>query len=280
MSASITATVARVARVLGSSAEATTLVAHVLDVTPARLLLCEPPSDSDLARLERLVSERLSGIPLQHLTGIAHFRNVSVSVGPGVFIPRPETELLAGFGIDRAREVHRNPVVVELGAGSGAISVAIATEVPNASVHAVEVSEDAWPYLQRNAGRTGVELRLGDMTDAFTDLNGTVDVVVSNPPYIPLGEYLGVPREVREHDPVVALFSGEDGLSAMRVVAEVAARLLRPGGWFCAEHADSQGESAPDVFIAHGSFSNITDHKDLNGRPRYVVGRKAGRMGT
>lgn len=280
MRPSVSATVARVARDLGSHAEASTLVAHVLGVTPTELLLRDPPGEEDRARLDSLVEDRRSGIPLQHLTGVAHFRGVSVAVGPGVFIPRPETELIAGFAIDRAREVTRNPVVVELGAGSGAISLAITDEVANASIHAVEVSEDAWPYLTKNVAGTPVDVRLGDMADAFFDLDGTVDVVVANPPYIPLGEYLGVPIEVREHDPLLALFSGDDGLAAMRVVAEVAARLLRPGGWVCVEHADAQGESAPAVFTAHGSFANISDHRDLNGRPRYVVGRRTGRMGS
>lgn len=279
MRPSVSATVARVARDLGSHAEATTLVSHVLGVTPAELLLREPPSGAESARLDSLVEERRSGIPLQHLTGVAHFRRVSVAVGPGVFIPRPETELLAGFAIDRAREVAHDPVIVELGAGSGAISLAISDEVADASIHAVEVSEEAWPYLARNLVGTSVDARLGDMVDAFSDLDGRVDVVVANPPYIPLGEYFGVPVEVREHDPLLALFSGEDGLDAMRVVADVAARLLRPGGWVCAEHADAQGESAPMVFTAQGSFSSIADHLDLNGRPRYVVGRRTGRMG-
>ncbi len=279
MSQSVSATVAKTARLLGSHAEATTLVAHVLGVEPSRLLLGEPPDERARNELDELVGKRLEGIPLQHLTGVAHFRTVSVAVGPGVFIPRPETELLAGFAIERAKEVDDVPVVVELGAGSGAVSLSIAHEVPGARVHAIEISEDALPYLERNLAGSGVDVRLGDMADAFPELDGLVDVVVANPPYIPLDEYLGVSREVREHDPPQALFSGDDGMDAMRVVAEVATRLLRPGGWFCAEHADSQGETAPAVFIQAGAFDSISDHLDLTGRPRFVVGRRAGRMG-
>lgn len=146
-------------------------------------------------------------------------------------------------------------------------------------MHAVELSEEAWPYLTSNLDGSGVDVRLGDMRDAFPDLDGTVDVVVANPPYIPIGEYLGVSREVREHDPAVALFSGQDGMDAMRVVADVAKRLLKPGGWFCVEHADSQGETAPQVFIDNGSFTRVSDHRDMTGRPRFVVGRRAGRIG-
>ncbi len=279
MSQSVSAAVAKTARLLGSHAEATTLVAHVLGVEPSRLLLSQPPDERARNELDELVGKRLSGIPLQHLTGVAHFRQVSVSVGPGVFIPRPETELLSGFAIERAKEVDGVPVVVELGAGSGAVSLSIAKEVPGSRVHAVEISEDALPYLERNLAGSGVDVRLGDMADAFPELDGSVDVVVANPPYIPLDEYLGVSREVREYDPPQALFAGDDGMDAMRVVADVAKRLLRPGGWFCAEHADSQGESAPAGSIQAGAFDMISDHRDLTGRPRFVVGRRAGRMG-
>lgn len=280
----VSAVVADAARRLGRQAEARTLVAHVLGVEPSGLLLAPLPDAAAVARLDELVLRRLEGIPLQHLTGEAHFRTVRLEVGPGVFIPRPETEVMTGWALSRLAELAASgveaPVVVDLCSGSGAISLALATEHPAARVHAVELSEDAWPYLCRNLAATSVDVRLGDMADAFAELDGCVDLVVANPPYIPLSEYAGVPAEVRDHDPTMALFSGEDGLDALRVVAGVAARLLRPGGWACAEHADVQGVSAPAVFVRHGGFERIADHVDLNGRPRFVVARRAGRMGS
>lgn len=297
---SISAVVAVAARRLGSQAEARTLVAHVLGVDLGRLLLADPPDAAASARLDGLVARRLTGVPLQHLTGEAWFRTVRVEVGPGVFIPRPETEVMTGWALTHlatlaqqrsaavgdpaaasevAEATPRRPVVVELCAGSGAISLALATEFPDAAYHCVELSEDAWPYLRRNLAGTDVEARLGDMADAFGELDGRVDLVVANPPYIPLDEYEGVTAEVRDHDPAVALFSGRDGLDALRLVAKVAARLLHPGGWVCAEHADSQGEAAPEVFVRHGGFARVADHVDLNGRPRFVAARRAGRMG-
>jgi release factor glutamine methyltransferase len=191
-----------------------------------------------------------------------------------VFVPRPETELLAGWGVDLAREVvasGRQPVVVDLGTGSGAVALALATEVPEAQVHAVELSEDAVSWAEGNLAGSGVDLRQGDMADAFHDLDGTVDVVLCNPPYIPLEEFESVAVEVRDHDPALALWSGEDGLEAMRVVERVAARLLRPTGGVGAEHADVQGRSAPAVFTRAGRWCEVRDHKDLTGRDRFVT---------
>lgn len=279
---SASAAVADAARRLGSQAEARTLVAHVLGVEPAALLLAGVPDAAAAARLEDLVTRRLTGVPLQHLTGEAWFRTVRVEVGPGVFIPRPETEVMTGWALERLAGLEASgvasPVVVELCAGSGAISLALATEHPGSDLHCVEVSEEAWPYLVRNLAGTSVDARLGDMADAFADLDGTADLVIANPPYIPLAEFAGVPADVRDFDPALALFSGQDGLDALRVVARVASRLLRPGGWVCAEHADSQGEAAPAVFVRNGAFARIADMPDLNGRPRFVVARRAGRM--
>jgi release factor glutamine methyltransferase len=216
---------------------------------------------------------------LQHLTGTAAFRHVELAVGPGVFVPRPETELLAGWGIDRAREVTatagRPPVVVDLCTGSGAIALSVATEVPTAEVHAVELDRDAWRWAARNLEGSGVDLREGDMAGAFDDLAGTVDVVLCNPPYIPLDAYESVEPEARDHDPQLALFSGDDGLAALRVLEQVAAGLLRRGGAVGAEHADVQGESAPAVFSATGRWAEVRDHPDLTGRPRFLTARLA-----
>ena len=257
--------------------EARILLAHVLGTEPSRLLLAGAPDEAQRARLDALVERRVAGEPLQHLTGLAPFRTVELEVGPGVFIPRPETEVMTGWVLERLAGAAR-PVVVELCAGSGAITKALATEFPDAAYHCVELSPDAHAYLVRNLAGLDVDVRLGDMADSFGDLDGTVDFVVANPPYVPLEHWADVPAEVRDFDPTLALVSGADGLDAMRVVADVAARLLRPGGWLAAEHAEVQEESAPGVFVRQGSFTAVSDHPDLTDRARFVTARRGGRM--
>jgi len=211
---------------------------------------------------------------LQHLTGTAAFRYIELAVGPGVFVPRPETELLAGWAIEAAQALDQ-PVVVDLCTGSGAIALAVATEVPKARVHAVEIDERAHAWAARNLAGSGVDLRLGDMATAFGDLDGTVDVVACNPPYIPLDAFESVAPEVRDHDPASALFSGDDGLDALRVLEKVAARLLAPEGVVGAEHADVQGKAAQALFATTGRWRQVTDHPDLAGRDRYLTARLA-----
>ena len=258
--------------------DAAELLAHVLGTTRSRLALVEGVTPAQLEEYDGLVTRRAAREPLQHLTGTAAFRYVELAVGPGVFVPRPETELLAGWAVERAQAVvdaGRVPVVVDLCTGSGAIALAVATEVPIAEVHAVELGDPAHAWAARNLTGSGVDLRHGDMADSFADLDGTVDVVVCNPPYIPLEAYESVAPEARDHDPDLALFSGEDGLVALRVVEQVAARLLRRSGVAGAEHADVQGESAPAVFVATGRWSDVRDHADLAGRSRYVTARLA-----
>ena len=258
--------------------DAAELLAHVLGTTRSRLALVEAVTPDQAAAYDALVTRRAAREPLQHLTGSAAFRYVELAVGPGVFVPRPETELLAGWAVEQAAAVvaaGRVPVVVDLCTGSGAIALAVTTEVPTAEVHAVELGDPAVEWAARNLAGTGVDLRHGDMADAFPDLDGTVDVVVCNPPYIPLEAYESVAPEARDHDPELALFSGEDGLVAMRVVERVAARLLVPSGVAGAEHADVQGSSAPAVFVATGRWSDVRDHADLAGRSRFVTARLA-----
>jgi release factor glutamine methyltransferase len=255
--------------------DARTLLAHVLEIDRSRLPLVDGVSPDQAAAYDALVARRAAREPLQHLTGVAHFRHVDLHVGPGVFVPRPETELLAGWAIERALAVE-DAVVVDLCAGSGAIARSVVDEAPHARVHAVELDERAHHWAEVNLSATGVDLRQGDMADAFRDLDGTVDVVVCNPPYIPYDAWTGVAPEARDHDPHLALFStGDDGLDTMRVLEGVAARLLRPGGWVGAEHADLQGDSAPQVFAATGRWADVRDHVDLAGRPRYVTARRA-----
>lgn len=256
--------------------DAEILLVHVLGIRRGDLVLATAVPQTDAARFEELVGRRAQRVPLQHLTGTTGFRYVDLAVGPGVFTPRPETELLAGWAVEAARLVaDRTPIIVDLCTGSGAIAASIAHELPAAEVHAVELDPDAVAWAERNLLHTGVGLRQGDMADAFPELDGTVDVVVCNPPYVPLTAYEGVNQEAREHDPALALFSGEDGLDAMRVLERVAARLLRSGGVVGAEHADLQGASAPGVFAASGRWADVRDHLDLAGRPRYLTARLA-----
>lgn len=254
--------------------DADELLAHVLGTTRGGILTLDDVPAVQAERYAGLVERRAAREPLQHLTGTAAFRRVELAVGPGVFVPRPETELLAGWAIEHASAL-ADPVVVDLCTGSGAIARAVADEVPGARVFAVELDEPAHDWAARNLAGTGVELRLGDMLDAFGDLLGTVDVVTCNPPYIPLDAWESVAPEARDHDPQLALFSGDDGLDAMRVLERRAALLLKPHGVVGAEHADAQGEAAPAVFAATGRWREVTDHLDLAGRPRFVTARLA-----
>jgi release factor glutamine methyltransferase len=260
--------------------DARVLLAHACDLELVRLPLLDQISDEQAKSFFRMVMDRADRIPLQHLVGRAYFRFLEVEVGPGVFVPRPETEVMTGWAIDQLRPMvlnRRMPVVVELCAGSGAIAKAIATELTGTVVHAVEISEEAAAYAVRNLADVPVWLHVADMADAVPELNGTVDLVIANPPYIPLEAYESVAPEARDHDPLVALFSGPDGLDAIGVVTRVAARLLRPTGLLCIEHADLQGESAPAVVNAHEAFTGVRDHRDLTGRPRFVTAVRRGR---
>jgi len=249
------------------------LLAHVLGTGRSQLPLLDDVSEEAAERYDRLIARRAAREPLQHLTGEAWFRHVRLEVGPGVFTPRPETELLAGWAIDQVRD---DPdVVVDLCTGSGAIARAIVDERPQAVVHAVELDELAHGYAARNLAGTGVDLRLGDAFTAFDDLLGQVHVVVCNPPYVPLEAWESVAPEARDHDPHLALFSGQDGLDSIRRLAVRGAQLLRPGGVVGVEHADVQGDSVPAIFAATGRWVDVRDHHDLAGRARFTTARLA-----
>jgi release factor glutamine methyltransferase len=261
--------------------DAELLLAAVLAVPRARLLtLDDVPSDA-AARFAALLDQRASRVPLQHLTGTAPFRHLELAVGPGVFVPRPETELIAGWVLDRIAGLAA-PTVVDLGTGSGAIALSVANEHPGARVLAVERDAGAIEWTRHNAatraaaGDTPVEVLSGDMTDhgLLRELDGRVDVVVSNPPYVPDGARL--PREVADHDPPLALWGGPDGLDVVRGLLRTAARLLRPGGWLGIEHADQQGSALPALVRGAGRWTGVTDHLDLAGRPRYTTARLDG----
>jgi release factor glutamine methyltransferase len=180
---------------------------------------------------------------------------------------------MVGWMLERIAAV-KDPLVVDLCSGSGAIAGAVATERPDSTVHAVELSPEAVVWARRNLEGTGAVLHEGDIDGCLPELDGRVDAVIANPPYIPLTAWESVTAEVRDHDPALALWSGDDGLDEIKVVAATAARLLKPGGWFACEHADVQGESAPAVFTATGLFTEVRDQLDLAGRHRFTTGRR------
>jgi release factor glutamine methyltransferase len=275
--------------------DAEALAAHVLGVERADLIVARDPDGAQVAAYQELVRRRATREPLQHITGESHFRHVTVRVGPGVFVPRPETELTAGVAVDEARRVRQGgdtPIVTDLYSGSGAIAISVAAEVPGTIVHAVEADDDAVRWLRRNAAdwrstpSSEADQLVSDLTahhadvagcetGVLVDVAGAVHVVVANPPYVPVGARIRDP-EVISHDPALALWSGEDGLDAMRVLERTAAALLRPGGLLVAEHADVQGTAAPAVFTSTGRWVDVADHADLAGRPRYVTAVYAG----
>jgi release factor glutamine methyltransferase len=260
--------------------DAEVLLAWVLGTTRSSALAVATLDETHLARFRLAVDRRAGRAPLQHITGTAAFRYLELEVGPGVFVPRPETEVMTGVAVDELRRLvergHPAPLAVDLCSGSGAVALAMATEAPGARVTAAEVSEEAFAYARRNADRfaPSADIRLGDIETAVDDLVGRVSVVTANPPYIPLDAYESVAAEAREHDPPVALWSGDDGLDTVRLVSRVAARLLVPGGLVLCEHADSQGESAPRVFAGSGLWGAVRDNLDLAGRPRFVSARR------
>jgi release factor glutamine methyltransferase len=237
------------------------------------------PDSAFDARFWEGVARREAGEPLQHITGRAFFRYLELAVGPGVFVPRPETEVVAGWAIDTLREMDvADPVVVDLGTGSGAIALSIAQEVPQARVHAVERETEAHRWAARNIGnldeRGQVTLHQADFADALPELDGLVDLVVSNPPYIPMTEWEYVPRDVRDHDPAAALWGGgEDGLDAVRAVERTARRLLRPGGFVAVEHSDLQGASVYWIFSEERGWRDQRNRRDLTDRDRFVTAR-------
>lgn len=260
--------------------DAELLLAHASGRTRTGLLTLDDVDTATADRFRALLEQRADRVPLQHLTGRAAFRHLELAVGPGVFVPRPETEQLVEWGLGRLAGIPE-PVVVDLGTGSGAIALSIAHEHPGARVTAVERDPDAIEWTRLNAttraaaGDAPVEVLPGDMTDPalLRALDGRVDLVVSNPPYVPDDAVL--PREVVDHDPPLALWGGPDGLDVVRGLLVTAARLLRPGGALGIEHADQQGTALPALVRAHGGWDDVADHRDLAGRPRFTTARRA-----
>jgi release factor glutamine methyltransferase len=277
------------------SADAHLLAAHALGIQrrdlARRVVLGYQLNAAEVARLDDLVSQRADRVPLQHLTGTAGFRRLELAVGPGVFVPRAETELTAGLAIEAAgrfADAGLEPLVVDLCTGSGAIALAVADEVAKARVVAVELDPDAVIWAARNVAGLGlgdrVDLRTGDAIRAdahiLADLAGVVDVVVANPPYIPPDAEPTEP-EVRDHDPALALYGGgDDGLATARGVISAAERLLRPGGVFVMEHGDLQG-GATLALLNDSRWSEVATQRDLAGRDRALIARRSqGLAGT
>ncbi len=263
--------------------DAEMIAAHVHGVRRSELHLV-PDADFN-PRFWDEVARRAAREPLQHITGLAHFRYLELEVGPGVFVPRPETEVMTGWVIGKLREMDiAEPVVADLGTGSGAIALAIAQEVPRARVHAVEADPLARQWAQRNIARCAryaahtagrVTLHTCEFAGALPGLDAAVDAVVSNPPYIPAGADL--PPEVADYDPAAALWGGGvDGLAAVRVIEEVASRLLRPDGLVAVEHGAPQGAAVYWIFAEERGWLDTRNHRDLAGRDRFVTARRAG----
>ena len=248
--------------------DAELLAAHAAGTDRGRLALAETGPDF-LDRYDRLVAQRAKRVPVQHLIGTAAFGPVTVHVGPGVFIPRPETESMLEWAL--AQPVSQRPVVVDLCTGSGALALALSKHWPDARIVAVDDSEDALDYARRNVAGTPVELVRADVTapGLLTELEGGVDLVVANPPYIPDGVTLE--PEVAEHDPPHALFGGPDGMVVVDAIVELAARWLRDGGRCAVEHDDTTSARTVDAFTRAARFGDITARHDLTGRPRFVT---------
>ena len=270
------------AKVSSPQVDAELLLSHVLGVERSKLVSIKLISDEQLFDYDDLVARRANRVPLQHLTGVAYFRHLELAVGPGVFVPRPETELLVEAAIKHLITVSSPRIAVDLCSGSGAIALSLALEVPGTTVHAVELSDDAFKWLTHNvidhaakleAVNSHVVMHHGDAGDSslLSDVTQRVDALVSNPPYIP-SEMIPRDPEARDHDPAIALFSGLDGLDVAREVVVVAADLLKPGGFVGMEHADVQGESMPALFNAMPNmWSDVKDNLDYNKLPRFTT---------
>lgn len=277
---------AALAQVPSPRVDAELLAAHLLHGgSRSRLqhaaLMGERLTPAQVAEYEALVARRAAREPLQHITGSAPFYRLELAVGPGVFVPRPETELLVeeALGVLRLTEKTNAPRIVDLCTGSGAIAAAIKSELPNAQVFAVELSEDAIPYTRKNLEPLGVHLVQGDALTALPELAGTFDAVLSNPPYIPPVNVPADP-EAAVHDPDMALYGGgEDGMQMPSAIAARAYELLAPGGFFMMEHDDTQEEAVAEL-LARVGFERCYPVRDLNGRPRHSAGYKPAAAGS
>lgn len=252
--------------------DAELLAAHAAGTDRSRLALLDMPDDGFFDRFGVAVSTRARRVPLQHITGRAAFGPIDLQVGPGVFIPRPETEAMLEWAL--AQQLPPQPVILDLCTGSGPLAIALAASLPDARVIAVDDDPAALDYARRNAAGTNVELLAGDVTDPglLPDLAATVNLVVANPPYIPSGAVLE--PEVAQHDPAHALYGGADGMSVIIPIAGRAARWLAPGGLLAVEHDDTTAAATIRAVAGTCAFTDITSRPDLTGRPRFVTARR------
>jgi release factor glutamine methyltransferase len=256
--------------------DAEQLAAHLAGTDRGRLALLDSPGEDFLERYRDVVTARSQRVPLQHLLGTAAFGPVTLQVGPGVFIPRPETEAMLEWAT--AQQLPPQPVIVDLCTGSGALAVALAHHRPSARIVAIDNSDAALEYARRNARGRAIELLRADVTELadnpslLADLNGRVDMVVANPPYVPDDAVLD--PEVTQHDPPQAVFGGPDGLAVIAPVVRLAGRLLRPGAVVGVEHDDTTSAATVELFHGTGFFDDVQSRQDLTGRPRYVTARR------
>jgi release factor glutamine methyltransferase len=256
--------------------DAEQLAAHTAGVDRGRLAFHEP-DEPFFGRYRDVIGARARRIPLQHITSTAAFGPVTVAVGPGVFIPRPETESLLEWAL--AQPLSDGPTIVDLCTGSGALAVALAHDRPGARIIAVDDSADALAYARRNSAATAIELIQADVTapGLLSDHDGAVDLIVANPPYIPDGARLE--PEVAQHDPEHALFGGPDGMRVIGPIVDLAARLLRPGRSIAVEHDDTTADATLALFHRAGVFTDVVSRRDLAGRPRFVTATRCGVRG-
>jgi release factor glutamine methyltransferase len=255
--------------------DAEELAAHLVGTERGRLPLIDPPGDEFFDRYHAAVAARSRRVPLQHLTGRASFGAMTLFAGPGVFIPRPETEAMLEWATAQCLPgPPAQPVIVDLCTGSGALAVALSHHWPAARVLGIDDSDSALDYARRNSAGTPVELLCADVTDSalLTELDGRVDLLVANPPYVPDGVQLE--PEVSQYDPHRAVFGGPDGMAVIAAVIGLAGRWLRRGGLFAVEHDETKSLPTSELISGTELFDDIVARVDLTGRPRFVTARR------
>jgi release factor glutamine methyltransferase len=253
--------------------EAEELAAHLTGTERGRLPLIDSPDDAFFDRYHAAIAARSRRVPLQHITGTAAFGPLRLLVGPGVFIPRPETEAILEWAT--AQRLPDAPVIVDLCTGSGALAIALAQHWPEARLLGIDDSDAALEYARKNSAGTKVELLHADVTKPglLSDLDGQVDLVVANPPYVPDGA--PVEPEVSHYDPSHAVFGGADGMTVINAIVRLAGRWLRPGGFFAVEHDDTTSSVTCELISGTERFDDVVGRTDLAGRPRFVTARRS-----